>query len=190
MWSAFFQLQLTFLKVGWWRSWEWIRISGQMPKDFPEALMSVISIQVYSTYWHRQSLATLHTSIFWWVQMLKPAVLRVSGCTKCSFKAWPSSLDTNCTTSAEPTYFEEASCPGKQRTVFSEHHLCRDAVGTARHITPAEDAVLLQGLVQVAVILHLSALGITRSYGHFRTKGCWKLLHTFTPTVCNTCTFR
>lgn len=117
--------------------------------------------------------------------MLKPAVLRVAGCTKCSFEVWPSSLNTNRTTSAKPTYFEEASCPGKWRTVFLGHHLCRDAVGTARHITPAEDAVFLQSLVQAAVLLHLSALGITRPYGHFRTKGCWKLLHTFPPTVCN-----
>lgn len=54
--------------------------------------------------------------------------------------------------------------------MFSEHHLCRDAVGTAGHIAPAEDAVLLQGLAQAAVLLHLSALGITRSYGHFKTK--------------------
>ena len=62
--------------------------------------------------------------------------------------------------------------------------------GIVGRIAPAEDAVLLKVPAWAAVPLQLSALGTTKPYGYFRSKGCLKLLHMFAPTVCNTCTFR
>lgn len=53
-----FQLQLAFLKAGWWRSRGWWEVNGQVPKCSPEALMEVCSIQVY-----RLSLAGLRAGI-------------------------------------------------------------------------------------------------------------------------------